>query len=59
MIRTQPTRSSLSTLESVAHALAWLEKNPDIVEVSPWTELCVAEEPLSCLLMLHFSHDNS
>ena len=33
VIRTQPSRCSLSTLESVAHALAWLENRTDIVEV--------------------------
>lgn len=33
VVRTQPTRTSLSTLESVAHTLAWLERNDSIVEV--------------------------
>ena len=33
VIRTQPNRSSLSTLESVAHSLSWLETNTNIVEV--------------------------
>ncbi len=33
VIRTQPTHTSLSTLECVAHALAWLEQSSIIVEV--------------------------
>eukprot|EP00731_Ephydatia_muelleri_P016731 Em0009g1155a len=41
-IRTQPTRGSLSTLESVAHILAWLETDPAIVEglVRPLRAMC-------------------
>lgn len=34
IIRTQPTRFSLSTLESVAHTLSWLEGNPEIFHAS-------------------------
>ncbi len=34
VIRTQPTHTSLSTLECVAHALAWLEQSSDMVEVA-------------------------
>ena len=33
VIRTQPTRTSVSTLECIAHTLAWLEQSPSIVEV--------------------------
>ena len=40
-MRTQPTRTSLSTLESVAHTLAWLEHNDSIVEVSSLSQSLV------------------
>ena len=33
VIRTQPTKHSLSTLESVAHAVAWLDGTPEIIDV--------------------------
>ena len=33
VIRTQPSKHGLSTIESVAHAIAWLDSAPDIVEV--------------------------
>lgn len=34
VIRTQPSKHGLSTLESVAHAVALLDNTPDIIEVS-------------------------
>lgn len=33
VIRTQPTRSSLSTLECIAHTLTWLENDNGLAEV--------------------------
>ena len=41
VIRTQPTESSLSTLESVALALAFLEHRHELVDVWLWLLCCL------------------
>lgn len=42
VIRTQPDEASLSTLESVAYALSWLEASPSLYDklVQPMRMLC-------------------
>lgn len=42
VIRTQPNEASLSTLESVAYALSWLEASPQLYDklVHPMRTLC-------------------
>ncbi|XP_064390289.1 tRNA-uridine aminocarboxypropyltransferase 2-like isoform X1 [Halichondria panicea] len=58
VIRTQPTHTSLSTLECVAHALAWLEQSSDMVEslVRPLRGLC--QHQLDHGAVVHVSKDH-
>lgn len=58
VVRTQPTKGCLSTLESVAHALAWLEQRPDIVETLACPLRALCQHQLDRGAVVHHSRDD-
>ncbi|XP_003384861.2 PREDICTED: DTW domain-containing protein 2-like [Amphimedon queenslandica] len=58
VIRTQPSKQSLSTIESVAHAVAWLDGTPEIIDVLLHPLIAMCQYQLEHGATTHFSKDH-